>query len=55
MQYVGSALADASLFPLKCPHCLKEIVIDDLEFLLEAPQWIKVQTLSTNQYVTNHA
>jgi hypothetical protein len=34
MQYINSALGDASLFPLKCPHCAKEIVIDDLDVLL---------------------
>jgi hypothetical protein len=34
IQYVNSALGDVSLFPLKCPHCFKEIVIDDLELLL---------------------
>ena len=51
LQYVNSALGDASLFPLKCPHCFKEIVIDDLEILLDHNHWAKVQTIATNQYV----
>jgi len=30
IQSINMALGDASMFPLKCPHCASDIVIDDL-------------------------
>lgn len=43
------------MFPIKCPHCFKEVVIDDLDAILEQVHWNKVLTLATNQYLTKHA
>jgi hypothetical protein len=34
IQAIISTLGDVTLFPLKCPHCRTEIVIDDLESLI---------------------
>lgn len=39
------------MFPLKCPHCMSEIVIDDLESLLDSSHWLKAQTMALNAYV----
>ena len=44
-----------TMFPLKCPHCMTEIGIDDLESLLEVGQWNKVQTMALNVYVGKHS
>jgi hypothetical protein len=43
------------MFPLKCPHCSLDIVLDDLECILEANQWAKVQTMAANQFVAHHS
>ena len=52
LDFVNSSLADMSMFPLKCPHCMVEIVIDDLESLLEPALWNKVLTLALNAFVS---
>lgn len=42
------------MFPIKCPHCFAEVVIDDLDSILDPTQWAKVLTMATNQYLAKH-
>ena len=55
LDYINTVLGDNTMFPIKCPHCFKEVVIDDLDAILEQVHWNKVLTLATNQYLTKHA
>lgn len=34
---INSSLGDITYFPLKCPHCRQEIVIDDLDMIIDKP------------------
>lgn len=54
-QYVNSALGDISMFPIKCPHCLVEVTVDDLESLVDEASWPKLITMSVNQFVNKNA
>lgn len=55
LDYITTVLGDNSMFPIKCPHCFKEIVVDDLDCILEPGQWAKVLTMATNQYLAKNA
>ena len=38
------------MFPIKCPQCLAELVIDDLNALLTNEMEQKLVTIAVNQY-----
>ena len=38
------------MFPVKCPQCLAELVIDDLNNLLTEETWRKLISMAINQY-----
>ena len=51
---LNMALGDISMFPIKCPHCLTEMVINDLDALLEDSVWPKLISMAVNQFVGKH-
>lgn len=48
---VNSTLGDISMFPVKCPQCLVEFAVEDLNALLTEDMWRKLISMSVNQYV----
>ena len=43
------------MFPIKCPHCMIELTIDDLDSLLDKNSWPKLINMALNQYVGKNA
>ena len=39
------------MFPIKCPQCLGELAIVDLEELMTTETWPKLNSMALNQYV----
>lgn len=39
------------MFPLKCPQCLVEVAIVDLDELIVPEVWPKLRDISLNQFV----
>lgn len=54
-QYLRNVLGDASQFPVKCPHCVQPIIIEDLNLLLDKTQWQKLETLAVNRYMNENS
>ncbi|EAS00954.2 IBR domain protein (macronuclear) [Tetrahymena thermophila SB210] len=52
--YLIDCLSNIQQFPLKCPKCLQEMVIQDLVRLLSEQQWQKLTNLSLNKYVSEN-
>ena len=42
------------MFPIKCPHCMVELTIDDLETLIDAGAWPKLINMGVTQYVNKN-
>ena len=55
MDHINMVLGDNSLFPITCPHCQKEVVLDDLDCIMEPGQWNKTITMATNQHLVRNA
>jgi hypothetical protein len=53
-QCINSILGDISMFPIKCPHCMVELTIDDLETLIETGSWPKLINMGVTQYVNKN-
>ena len=51
---INNAFGDASCFPIKCPHCLSEVALQDLNMLLDTAGWAKLTNISVNDYVNKH-
>lgn len=51
---INNAFGDASCFPLKCPHCLGEIAIQDLNHLLDTTSWAKLTNIAVNDFVNKN-
>ena len=43
------------MFPIKCPHCMTELTIDDLESLIVQGSWPKLINMAVNQFVGRKA
>ncbi|KAL4438844.1 hypothetical protein ABPG74_016564 [Tetrahymena malaccensis] len=52
--YLIDCLKNIQQFPLKCPKCCQEMVIQDLVRLLSEQQWQKLTNLSLNKYVSEN-
>ena len=42
------------MFPIKCPHCMVELTIDDLQSLIDAGSWAKLINMGVTQYVNKN-
>ncbi len=42
------------MFPIKCPHCMIQVTVDDLESLIDQLSWPKLISMGVNQYVNNN-
>lgn len=40
-----------SMFPIKCPHCLVELLIDDIESIIDKNSWNKLINMAANQFI----
>jgi hypothetical protein len=54
-QCINSTLGDISLFPIKCPHCMIELTIDDLESLIDIESWDKLINVAANHFVNRNS
>lgn len=48
---IGSTLGDITMFPIKCPQCLAELVVEDLNRLLDNNLWPRLINMAVNEYV----
>lgn len=48
---INMALGDMSMFPIKCPQCLVQLAIIDLNELMTTQTWIKLNSMALNQYI----
>lgn len=51
---INSTLGDITMFPIKCPQCLVELVVQDLNSLLNNQTWPKLISMAVNHYISRN-